>query len=285
VTPQATAISLLDELGINELPIVPKVLCQRLNIHLSECSSEGFDGMLILQPITGNALICINSNIPEQTRKNYTIAHEIGHLCMDTFEQNMFYCSREVIESYKPFLSPVELRANEFAAELLMPQNIYQPLVDSKEADWDHIKELANLSQTSLTSTAIRFIDLTSAACCLIVSRECKIEWFHKSKDFCPYLQMNSRRLSRDTIAYKIFHGYPPPDNFEDVKADNWLSGRGVNRYTDILEWSLPINSYDRVLTLLYDEEGIAGWDEDEDTYEEKEVEWEQPTFHKSKRK
>jgi hypothetical protein len=36
---------------------------------------------------------------------------------------------------------------------------------------------------------------------------------------------------------------------------------------------------------LLFDEEGIEGWDEDEygDDYDD--VEWEPPTFHKSRKK
>jgi len=63
------------------------------------------------------------------------------------------------------------------------------------------------------------------------------------------------------------------------------VSGRGVKSYTEILEWSLPVNSYGHVLTFLYDEEGIAWWDEDDDVDKGAEIEREPPTFHKSKRK
>ena len=45
------------------------------------------------------------------------------------------------------------------------------------------------------------------------------------------------------------------------------------------------MNSYGQVLTLLFDDEGIAGWDEDEYEDENEDAEWEPPTFHKSKRK
>ena len=96
---------------------------------------------------------------------------------------------------------------------------------------------------------------------------------------------MDNRLLSSGTVAYPIFQGNTPPECFEDVKADNWVSCRGVKPYTEILEWSLPLNSYGQILTLLYDEEGIAGWDEDDDVDEGVEIEWEPPTFHKGKRK
>jgi hypothetical protein len=282
--PQAEANKLLEELGITELPISPKDICQRLDIRYSEDPLKGFDGMLILELRTGHGVIIVNSRIAEQGRKSFTTAHELGHLCLDSLEQSEFYCSREVIESFKATIQPLELRANEFAAELLMPRMLYKPLVDAKDPGWDEIRELAAVSQTTLTSTAIKFIDLTDEACCLIVSKAGRITWFRKSEEFHPYVQMEGRLLSPHTVAYAVFQGSEPPDRFEDVKADNWISGRGVRPYTEILEWSLPINSYGQVLTLLFDEEGIAGWDE-EDEDEDADVEWEPPTFHKSKRK
>lgn len=285
MTPQAEATSLLEELGINQLPIIPKEICQRLNIHYSEDRLNDLDGTLILNPNTGKGVICVSSLIAEQGRRNFTVAHELGHWCMDSLDQNAFYCFRDDIESFKPTTRPIELRANEFAAEFLMPQFIYKPLVDARSPGWDQIKELAALSQTTLTATAIRVMDLTDEACCLIVSQAGRIAWFRKSKEFRLYVQMDNRLLSPGTVAHAIFQGTIPSECFEDVKADNWVSGRGVKPYTEILEWSLPLNPYGRVLTLLYDEEGIAGWNDDDDVDEGAEIEWEPPTFHKSKRK
>jgi len=285
VTPQAEAISLLEELGINQLPIIPTEICQRLDIHYCEDHLKDLDGFLVLTQKVGKGVICVSSLIAEQGRKNFTVAHELGHWCMDSFEQNAFYCSRDDIESFKLTTKPIELRANEFAAEFLMPQFIYKPLVDARSPGWGQIKDLAALSQTTLTATAIRFMDLTDEACCLIVSQAGRIAWFRKSRDFRPYVQMDNRLLSSGTVAYAIFQGNTTPECFEGVKADNWVSGRGVKPYTEILEWSLPVNSYGQILTLLYDEKGIAGWDEDDDVDEGVEIEWEPPTFHKGKRK
>ncbi len=286
MNPRDEATSFLEELGITELPIVPVEICRRLGIHYAEEQLAGLDGYLILDPANGGSLICVNNRIIEQGRKNFTVAHELGHFCMDGLNRKAFYCSSEVIESFKTTLDSVEGKANEFASELLMPRNIYQPLVKKLEPGWDAIKELAGLSQTSLTATAIRFVDLSDFACCLIVSCDGKIRWFHKSEEFRPYVQMDSRLVPKGTVAFNIFQGCAPADGFEDVKACDWLTGKGVHQHTEILEWSLPLNSYGQVLTLLYDEEGIAGWEEDDYEEDERaEVEWEPPTFHKSKRK
>ena len=281
--PVNEATKLLEELGITALPIIPKEICQRLDIGYREDPLKGFEGTLIVYPSTGDGVICVNSNIIEQTRKNFTGAHEIGHYCLDSRDQNVFRCSREVIESFKPTIHPMELRANEFAAELLMPKSIYQPLIDRRDPGWSQIRELTPMSQTSLISTARRFIDLTDEACCLIVSEGKRTVWFCKSEEFRAYIQFGP--LSSETVAYAVFQGIDPPERFEDVKADNWLTGRGVKSHTEILEWSLSLNSYGQVLTLLYDEEGISGWDEEDYEEEDDDVVWEPPTFHKSKRK
>jgi Zn-dependent peptidase ImmA (M78 family) len=282
MTSESEAIELLEELGITELPVISQDLCGILDIFYIETTFESIDGLLIIDP-NRKTLIGVNSEIREQGRKNFTCAHEIGHLCMDSQNQSEFYCSRDVIESFKLKIHPFELEANKFAAELLMPQFIFQPLVSARQPGWDSIKELAALSQTTLTATAKRFVDLTDYSCAVIFSEKRVISWFHPSKEFRAYIDMGI--ISRESIAHSVFGGSVPPDGFEVVQASCWLSGRGVKPHTEILEWTLPINSYGQVLTLLYDEEGIQGWKEDEYSDDEEEVEWEPPTFHKSRRK
>lgn len=276
---------LLKRLKIESLPIDPYGICERLGILVKEDDCEGYTGMLLV--VGKDALISVKSSIREQSRKRFTVAHELGHYNIPehlTSSRNYFKCTDKDLDAFTS-KGNLESEANDFAAEFLMPRFIYQELVSARKPGWDSIKELALLSQTSLTSTAIKFIDLTDHACALIVSERGMINWFHKSKEFNAYVQMEGRLVSPGTITYSAFRGSAPPDCFEAVKADNWLSGRGVKSHTEILEWSLPINSYGQVLTLLFDEEGIQGWGEDDFEDDDDEVKWDPPTFHKSKRK
>lgn len=285
MNPEQEATKLLEEVGIMKLPVVPTEICRALDIAYIEKEFRSIEGLLIVKP-NGAAVISVNALVKDQGRKHFTCAHELGHLCMDSHIQDRFCCSRSDIEAYDSKMLPMELRANRFAGELLMPQFIYQELVKEREPGWDSIKDLAIMSQTSWTATAMRFMDLTDHACVLIVSEKGLISWFRPSQEFKAYVETGI--VPARTIAHTVFQGSLPPDCFEVVKADNWLTGRGVKSHTEILEWTLPIDSYGRVLTLLFDEGGIAGWDkEDElDLYDEDyEVEWEPPTFHKSRRK
>lgn len=282
--PETEAQKFLEELGITELPVIPRDICQQLGIYYCEKPLKSIDGFLVFEQNSGDSLIGVNSLIKGQGRKNFTGAHELGHLCMDS-NQSKFICSEEMIESRNKNNPSIELRANKFAAEFLMPRHIYRPLVNARNPGWHSIKELTAMSQTSLLSTALKFIEHTDYACALVVSENSMVSWFQASEMFSAFIDMDSKILSPYCFAYHALKGSIPPNEFESVKAEAWVSGKGVKPHTEILEWTLPLNSYGQVLTLLFDEEGIVGWAEEDDDNDDKETEWEPPTFHRSRRK
>lgn len=285
--PKNEANKLLEEVGISSLPIIPRKICEQLGIEYFEKPLNQIDGLLVIDALRG--MICVNSSIMENGRKNFTGAHELGHYCMDGLEANKFFCPRNVIGSTSSNNSPIELRANEFAAELLMPRSIYQGLVENHEPGWDSIKILSDMSETSDLATMIRYLDLTAESCALLVCEKGKIAWFRKSKTFNLYINMESRYVAADTPAFNALQGGLPAEAFESVKADKWVTGKQINKYSEILEWALPMNLYGQVFTLLYDEEGLGDYEEEDDDEDwnrkDDDWPWEPPTFHKSKRK
>lgn len=285
--PKNEARKLLEEVGISSLPIIPRKICEQLGIEYFEKHLNQIDGLLVIDALRG--MICVNSSIMDNGRKKFTGAHELGHYCMDGLEANEFFCPRNVIGSTSSNNAPIELRANEFAAELLMPKFIYQGLVDNHEPGWGSIRTLSGMSETSDLATMIRYLDLTDKSCALLVCEKGKIAWFRKSKTFNLYINMESRYVPTDTPAFNALQGAVPSDAFEPVKADKWVTGKQINKYSEILEWALPLNPYGQVLTLLYDEDGLGDVEEEDDEKnlhnEDDTWPWEPPTFHKSRRK
>lgn len=284
--PRNEAKKLLDELGLDSLPIIPRKICEQLGITYVENSLKEIDGILFIDNAF-RGMICVNSTIIENGRKNFTGAHELGHYCMDSFDSNSFLCPRSAIGATSGN-SPIELRANEFAAELLMPRSIFQDLVDRHEPGWDNIMKLSEMSQTSELATVIRYLELTEESCALLVCEKDKIAWFRASNNFNLYIDMENRYIPSDTQTFAALKGDAPDDLFDSVKANMWVFGKKINKYSEILEWALPINSYGQVFTLLYDEDGLGDYeDEEEESRANKDDEWpwEPPTFHKSKRR
>lgn len=292
--PKFLARNALEELGLSTLPIIPQKICSTLEIIYVERPLDGFEGTLIVTP--SQALIGINESIRESGRKNFTCAHELGHYYMDVGATNTtrtIQCSKDTIETVGSSTPEIERRANIFASELLLPEHLIRPLLKGKDPGWDLISSIRDQTQTSLTATCCKFLDLTDQACALIVSSNQQVEWSRKSKPFTGWIRANGLPVSRESQAFRAFGKSRPAQDFEIASAGDWLSGDHVNVELELLEWSLPLNSYGQVLTLLWDEDTRSSWDDhsyklgsesDEDDERQGPI-WDPPTFHRSKRK
>ena len=72
-------------------------------------------------------------------RQRYTIAHEFAHYCLHKDERGSFV--DETIYFRKANDTPIEFKADEFAAELLMPTELFK-----KAIDIDKIKKITDLA-------------------------------------------------------------------------------------------------------------------------------------------
>ena len=152
----------------------------------------------------------------------------------------------------------LELRADQFASELLIPKFLVKTLYDYESPSWDSIIDISKRFKVSLMSSAFKYISLSKVPCCLIVSKGNIIQFYKPSKEFRDNWQMNDARiLSSDSFAYKSSKQLDTPQDFNVVPADIWISGRNVTRDSELYEWSLPLNSFGQVLTLLWDDESV----------------------------
>ena len=72
------ATALLNRIGQKTLPTRPREVARKLDIPIKEVDADNrYDGYLL--KYKGSRGIMINKSIMYETRKNFTIAHEIGH--------------------------------------------------------------------------------------------------------------------------------------------------------------------------------------------------------------
>lgn len=121
-----------------------------LNVWESKTLPLGIAGKLVRDEENGGESrysIIVRSNDP-LVRKRFTVAHEIAHYLL---HRNLF--NKELIDDalYRSTLStPIEAQANAFAADLLMPWHLLEPVRHRP------IPELAELFQVSEEAMAIR---------------------------------------------------------------------------------------------------------------------------------
>lgn len=183
MSPSECARRLLQDLNIMEVPIQPKEIARKLGIWVWERDIDGgYDGYLMR--VGDNFGIMINSSIKSETRKNFTIAHELGHY---EFDRHKKFQRAWLIKENDGFHENKreELQANQFAVELLMPKEMFiADMNKQEEVGLSAIDTLAKRYCTSLTSTAIRYARFSSQTCAVVISEESRIRYFAYSRAF-----------------------------------------------------------------------------------------------------
>lgn len=254
--PMLQARQLLNEFDIQsveELNI--ELIAGYYNIPIRYETTSGFDGMLMRDD--SNAIITINKNIREEGKKRSVIAHELGHYFLHPKTKQMDLIKENAVERWDYKNNSEENEANAFAAELLMPTSLFKPDVEKANPSFDLITKLAQKYNTSLISTAIKFITVTEEACALIASHEMKRKWFVAGDNF-DFCLLNEEKISGQTCVSNIYKGKMNSERDKKVSANSWLSGYDQYSKAFITEDSISLGkNYGVILTLLWIEEDI----------------------------
>jgi Zn-dependent peptidase ImmA (M78 family) len=133
------ATKLLDELEIDGPPIDVELIIEKLGIELVEMTlPTWFFGSLL--NIQGNFYIVVNRLMPE-TRKRFTIAHEIAHYVLH--EEQLCYMKNSKRDYF-------HREADVFAAELCMPSKMIKKEARSWFNDYKFLAQLFGVSEVAM---------------------------------------------------------------------------------------------------------------------------------------
>lgn len=229
-----------------------------------EGSLKGAEGRLSILGL--QALITVRSDIPEFGKKRFIMAHELGHFELHQTKFITVSCLDSDFSEWGKN-KPLEVEANYFAAELLMPEHIFKGKTNGKALSKSLIESLSKEFQTSLTATSIRFVTLRSEYA-LVCSEKSVIKWFVIGEEF-PY-NLNVRgKLHPNSIAYDFLKGHSLPNKFLPVTVDAWIDDYKFNTNDKVMEMAIALPSYSQVLSFIYvDSDEDSDYDRD-DYYKE----------------
>ena len=117
----ATAIYLKHCKRGSPAKMLPKIIAaEKINLHEIDVD-EKFLGAFIKNSTTNELCIIINKNIDNVGRKNFTLAHELGHFALQHYLQTAsFFCAE--IKEEGDANSEQEKEANYFASCFLLPK-------------------------------------------------------------------------------------------------------------------------------------------------------------------
>jgi Zn-dependent peptidase ImmA (M78 family) len=210
--------------------------------------AESYDGALLRIRDAQRGCIVINSRIREESRKRFTLAHELGHFVLPGQQEVSAPCKQQRIENWDADLYRPELEANRFAAEILMPRGLMAEFVQS-EPSLESIRSIAQLCGTSLTASAVRLITLTPHRAAVVWSQNQKILWSKLSEGFVRWIRKGEVR--ENSFAAQCYRKQSVPDQLAPVPASAWLHEKGLREGARIWEQSVGLKKYGAVLSLL----------------------------------
>ena len=148
----AEAQRILKEFDFSRLPIPVDRIAKRLGatIRFSPMDNEELSGMIFVK--NGVPIIGINS-LHHPNRQRFTIAHELGHLVMHRKEiESVVHIDTEFRTLMRDEESAkgkdiIEIEANNFASELLVPESALGEALGNQRIDVESDSLIADLAK------------------------------------------------------------------------------------------------------------------------------------------
>lgn len=162
------AREVLTDYGSVAAPVpVEKVIKRRdIRIQFSPLDQE-LSGMALVKD--GVAVIGVNA-LHHPNRQRFTMAHELGHHIMhrahieDTVhvDKGFAILKRDTLAAQGT--DRMEIEANAFASELLLPRDLLEPMIDAGDIDLDDVDRLQSIAKkfkVSLSALQYRLLAFT----------------------------------------------------------------------------------------------------------------------------
>ena len=205
-----------------------------------EALQDGLYGMSV--NVGGKHHICVNRNDSPE-RQRFTICHEIGHIVLGLPSDH----SAQWWTAKRPL---AERLCDTFAAELLLPDHLFQPRAEDAVVCLATIDALAADFEASISSTGSRFAAVVTAPCAFVLSENGQVRYASLSKalgDARAWIGV-STDVPEGTISHRVRSGAAPERS--RVPADVWFSD--WERGGVLVEEARHLPKWDQTLSLLW---------------------------------
>ena len=180
--------------------------------------------------------------------RRWAIAHELGHFEAHAGVSFVGLCSsRDMVAAYEA--SGREPEANAFAAELLMPEDLYAKRCDVAKVSWQPIRDLAEEFGVSITAAALRFLSLSDDRVCVVCAKDGVIAWSSASRSFGARPRRGSK-VPEWTESHGYFKDGKVEARPQTVSANAWLESAREDE--DMIEHVFPMRRLKIAMSLLW---------------------------------
>jgi len=196
----------------------------------------------------GKRFICTNAkDRPE--RQRFTVCHEVAHLWLGLPSQHesgpwWSYAKRPL----------AEILCDVFAAELLLPYDLFYPEAERASIGMSSVDDLAERFQASVTATGSRYAAVVSYPVAFVLSEKGKVRYASRSKLLKDAPAWIPTRLAvpEGSLSQKVRAGLTS-ESQDTVDADLWFSE--WERGGTLVEQVRHLAQWDQTLSLLWFED------------------------------
>jgi len=192
------------------------------------------------------SIITINENSNIQ-RQRFTLAHELGHYVMHR-NKRLIYDTEDNFWDWNSY-NQLETEANYFAAELLMPEEIFLKYTRKEPFSIEYIKNTAKEFNTSFLATAIRYAETGNDPIALICSQNNLIKWFRVHRKF-PFINLKMKEIHSGTLTNDYYNNKFYGTEI-DIDPKSWMINSQGYEELKFIESIEVFKQYNYILTFI----------------------------------
>lgn len=240
-------------------------------VEIQGVDFSGIDGALIRHPEKSEWKIVYNNNVDHPGRVNFTIAHELGHYMVHRHNlgKTEFKCGEQDMLDENDSGINIESEANEFAANLLMPNHDFRAQIEKQKFSIDLMQHCANRYDVSLTAAVLKWLNLTNKRAIGLLSEEGFMHWSKSSGS--AYRSGRYFATKQDCVEVPEFSLAAQEQNSTEAR-DGVRHGPGIwFPGEEVIEHSIYSKEYGKTLTVLVLDDA-GGYSDPDDFNEDDEL-------------
>ena len=245
------------EVGITRVPVDIESLAAAANakIKIVHDLDDAESGQTT--QYRGKHFIIVNGNHKE-TRQRFTVLHEIAHIVLGLPSQHHgSKLTTDLLMRYRR-RPEEEILCDVFAAECLLPYDVFSKDVGDVDVSLDAVKTLAQEYKASLTATGSRFALNAKEPCAFVLSEEGSVRYVSRSRflnELKGWINFNVS-VPKRSVAHRLFRNEPNTNGYDELPTDVWFDG-GIKNRPMLAEEATLLQEWNQCLSLIWFDEDL----------------------------
>ena len=238
--------------GVTTVPVELERLAAAANAKIKIVHDLTDDESGQTTQIKGKHVIIVNGNHQEE-RQRFTVLHELAHIVLELPSHHhgpTLTTGTLMGYGHRP---PEEMLCDVFAAECLLPYDLFSKDVSDMDISMDAVKELSEKYKASLTATGSRFAVSAQEPCAFVLSEDGQTRYVSRSKflnEMKGWIDFNTP-LPLRSVAYRLVQNGSKSEDYDELASDVWFNG-GIKNRPFLSEEAVLLREWNQCLSLIW---------------------------------